>query len=499
MSVSHHGPGAAWSPSQCGICAVARGLCAIRFLRKSSSKFAVALIATQFCLPQSVHGQSPIENQLQNISVNPAQRAIGEVIEDICPPPRQIVSDDLQDRCDEVAGAVLGPTPDVDAAREGLQAMAPEEDSAVSATQIDTSVTQFSNVGARLAALRRGLVVSGAQQVRLNVDGINLSGDTWGGLEEFAANKGGAAGDATNFGPWGVFISGNFVTGDKDATDRESGFDFDVYGVTAGVDYRFTDALVLGLAFGYENTDADLDAGGGEVDTDTYSLSVYGTYYPTEALYIDGIVGAGRTDIDQKRAIRYSIPNEEGGITSVDQTASSDPDGTQVFFTLSTGYDFTRDGWTFGPNFRLEFRHVDVDDFRERLSDPTAPGNGLGMQVDDQDFASFTSTLGAQASYALSTPWGVVVPQARGEWVHEFENDPEIITAQFLGGPTAPTTGDNTFRLRTDEPDEDYFNVGAGFSAVFARGVSGYFYYQTVLGFSGLDSNGFGGGLRLEF
>jgi outer membrane autotransporter protein len=449
-----------------------------------------------FCLAQIVLGASPIENQLQDVADTPAQKEIAKVIENICP-GGGIVDSDLQQQCNAVAGNALDPTGDQNAARNAMQWMAPDENSVVSGTQIDTSVTQFSNVGARLLALHQAARGATAQSFTLNVNdrfamnSSNLDNQLFG-------TKGGAAGDDYTLGRWGAFLSGNFLTGDRDASTLDVGFDFDVYSVTAGVDYRLQNNLILGAAAGYETTDANIDDAGGKLETDTYSISLYGTYYPSDALYVDAIAGIGRSDIEQQRNIRYSI-SSDGVITNINQTATGDPDGDQVFATLSVGYDLTQGPWLIGPNVRVEYRYVDVDGFTEKMSDPGAQGSGLGMRIDDQDFKSLTSTVGMQASYAWSTPWAVLVPQGRVEWVHEYENDPEIITAQFLGGPSEPTLGDNTFSLGTGEPDRDSFDIGLGVSANFPNGLSGYLYYQTVLGYSNLESHGVGVGLRMSF
>jgi outer membrane autotransporter protein len=459
----------------------------------------MSLLLTMLVTLQPAYSQSVIEGQLQAIAENPVQKTIAVVIEDICP-STQIQSTDLQSRCNEVVGSGLSTeTANQAASRSGMQGMAPEQNSVVKGTQIDTSVTQFSNIGARLAALREVSAAAPAQRLTFRIDGDMLRDHPQWATQDYGSS-GGSAGDDINPSRWGVFISANGSTGDRDATSRASGFDFDGYGITAGVDYRLTDDVILGVAGGYENTDATIKQNGGNLDSDTYSVSLYGTYYPTQAVYVDGLVGFGRSDIDQNRRINYSIAGETAGTTTtVDQNATSNTDGDQFFATLSTGYDFYRQGFTFGPNVRLQFRQIDVDGYKESMSNPTAAGNGLGMEVDGQTVISLTSVLGMQASYALSTSWGVLVPQGRAEWVHEFRNDPAVITAQFLGGPTAPTTGDNTFRLSTDDPVRDYANIGAGVSAVFARGMSGYLVYQTLVGYSGLTSHGFGGGFRMEF
>jgi hypothetical protein len=51
----------------------------------------------------------------------------------------------------------------------------------------------------------------------------------------------------------------------------------------------------------------------------------------------------------------------------------------------------------------------------------------------------------------------------------------------------------------TNNPDRNYFNLGAGLSATFTRGVSAFVYWETVLGRQNFTANSFTGGIRFEF
>jgi uncharacterized protein YhjY with autotransporter beta-barrel domain len=81
---------------------------------------------------------------------------------------------------------------------------------------------------------------------------------------------------------------------------------------------------------------------------------------------------------------------------------------------------------------------------------------------------SLTSTLGFQGSVAISTSFGVVVPQVSAEYVHEFLNDRRTIHASSNGAPVD---------FVTDPPDRDYFNVGGGVVFVLPDGISPFLNY----------------------
>ncbi|MDQ2696862.1 MAG: autotransporter outer membrane beta-barrel domain-containing protein, partial [Pseudomonadota bacterium] len=257
-----------------------------------------------------------------------------------------------------------------------------------------------------------------------------------------------------------------------------------------GADYRLRDNLVLGAAVGYTTTTNDIDRDGGELDVDGGSVSLYGTWFHERGFYADAIASYGHNDYDQERTVRYAIPD-----ATVSQTATAGYDGDQWSVALGTGYEISRGALTAAPTLQLEYLSLEVDGFRERVSDPDAPGRGLAVSIDDQDTDSLTLRLGGRASYSISLPWGVLVPQASAEWVHEFDDDARQVAGRFVSAAAS----DPGFVLATDDPDRDYFVIGAGASAVFARGVSAFAYYEGLAGHRELDNHSVTVGLRWEF
>ena len=168
----------------------------------------------------------------------------------------------------------------------GLQAFAPEESAALATSQVDAGGTQVDNTGDRLSSFH-----SGAGAVYKNNSGFNWSSGT--------------AGDGSS--PWGFFINGLYVNSDRDSTSRESSFEADDFGVTGGIDYAFSDKFVFGVAFGYKNSDADIDSNGGTLDTDSTSYFAYWSLYPDDRWFVDAMVGFTDSDHDQDRNINYSI------------------------------------------------------------------------------------------------------------------------------------------------------------------------------------------------
>jgi outer membrane autotransporter protein len=135
-----------------------------------------------------------------------------------------------------------------------------------------------------------------------------------------------------------------------------------------------------------------------------------------------------------------------------------------------------------------------VDGYSEIMSSPTLDGGGWASSIGSQDVKSITLQLGGDVSYAFSQSWGVLLPQAHFEWVHEFEDDSPNVTGFFLQDPSR-----TSFSLNTDKPDSDYFNLRLGVSAQFAAGRSAHIYYRKLIGYDNLDLDAIGAGVRIEF
>lgn len=300
------------------------------------------------------------------------------------------------------------------------------------------------------------------------------------------------------YGKWGFFLNGTYGTGDKDPTSREPGFDFDSWGLVAGVDYRLTDQLILGFALNYAATESSIDNNGGDVDLDGVGGSVYGTYYLGN-FYVDFMAGLAAKDYDTQRNVRYSVASATGGATVVNQVFDGSTDADDLSMAVGTGYNLALGGFSLTPYVQLAYVESDIDGYTENLQgNNSSPGFGLALAVDDQEVKSLASTVGVQFARVVNTSLGVLTPYLRADWEHEFENDARNITARFAAVDSSYDAL-NTIIIPTDEPDRDFFNFGAGLSAVLAGGWQCFLDYSTVLGYEDITLHRFVAGVRFEF
>jgi outer membrane autotransporter protein len=373
-----------------------------------------------------------------------------------------------------------------------LRQVNPETAMKANTTSRQGGEAQIRNLGTRIAALRagnRGLSFNGLD---LQIDGQNLPIELIASSYRNATQRGGGASEDNQLlaSRLGIFVTGDISTGKRDETDLESGLDFDTAGITIGADYRITNQFILGGAFGYVDTEVELEDDGGDLDTQGYSLSLFGTYYSPLNYFIDFSATFGSNDFDQSRNITYVLD----GLADVNQQLTADYDGDTFSLFIGSGYDFNRGPWSFGPRADLEYIKSDVDGFSEEVSDPLADGGGWATRVDGTDQRWLTLNLGGKVSYTHSTDWGVLIPYARLDWLHEFENDSQVINAYFLGD-----TNPMAITIESDDPDRDYLRLRFGTSAQFQNGVVGFIDFGAIMAHSDWTSNTISAGLRMEF
>ncbi|MCU7880968.1 MAG: autotransporter domain-containing protein [Candidatus Thiodiazotropha sp. (ex Lucinoma aequizonata)] len=418
---------------------------------------------------------------------NPNVISTSEVIGEACPSGR--ISARMQEDCNVVLEAAINGD---SSTRTALFQITPESATKANKTTRQGGETQTRNIGSRITALRAGARGLSFRGLDLQIDDQNLPIKMLVQSYKDGSRHGGvtSADNPLLASRLGVFITGDIATGSKDETDLESGLDFDTYGITIGADYRITNQFILGGAVGYIDTNAELENNGSDLDTQGISLSLYGTYYSEQNFFVDFSATYGSNDFDQKRYIVYQL----AGLADINQELKADYDGDMASLFIGSGYDFNQGVLTFGPRADLEYVKSDVDGFTEEISDPSAPGGGWATRISATDQRWLTLNLGGKISYTHSVDWGVLIPYARLDWLHEFKDDSQIITAHFVSDPAA-----NAIQIETDNPDRDYLQLRFGTSAQFQNGVVGFINFGSILAHSDWNAHTISAGLRMEF
>ena len=101
---------------------------------------------------------------------------------------------------------------------------------------------------------------------------------------------------------WAVWSEGNITLGEVDANGDSSLRDVKTNGITFGIDNKIDTNHILGLALRIGKDNVDVGSLGNALDTDTYSLSLYGTIPYDDKTYIDGTLGISLLDMNLTRS-----------------------------------------------------------------------------------------------------------------------------------------------------------------------------------------------------
>ncbi|MCS5594558.1 MAG: Ig-like domain-containing protein, partial [Porticoccaceae bacterium] len=140
---------------------------------------------------------------------------------------------------------------------------------------------------------------------------------------------------------WAIWSEGSVTIGEIDENTFSSIKVIKSNGITIGIDKIVDKNQMYGAAFRIENDDNDIGTSGTKLDTDGYSLSLYGTFPFSDKTYIDSTLGIGllRTNLTRKH---------------VSGTLSGKRKGEQVFGSILYGAEFNNNQLTLSPYGRLD-------------------------------------------------------------------------------------------------------------------------------------------------
>lgn len=278
-----------------------------------------------------------------------------------------------------------------------------------------------------------------------------------------------------------VFFSAGAEQLDHHNNRYEDGYDSQIPTVTVGLDYQFTSWLFAGIAFNYYNFSGNYDDGG-RFNTNSIGPIVYLNVLPFTNAFAQVTLGYARKDYYRTR--RGFVTGPSGESTGGGQQGGSS--GNELNTSLLLGYDVPIDNFTVGPRFGLNYVGTQVDDYREHGD------TGLELRYSGQDQSSLQSSLGALATVAIATSWGVLLPQASASWVHDYAIGGRNIQASYVSDPS-----NSQFTFKTEPVAENFANLGLGISAQLSNSIQPFVTFRTIQGNDNLVSYGGSLGVRV--
>jgi len=407
--------------------------------------------------------------------LNPDQRAVTIALDGLC----EGATGDLHQRCQDIYNSGL----DDDQLVEVIDSIKPTQVATQGTTAINFGFQQLQVLHGRIGNLRQN--TGSANRISLADFTMSAFGQQVpiGQIAQaliYNALDNTSGDEPLRDSPLGLFIKGQIDIGDKDSTQSEQGFEVNAKSITLGLDYQFTDQLVLGIAGGYGHNDTHIENNGGELETHSGNFSSYGSYFLPKDFYINWALSYSINDYDNSRNI--SNPRFQA-------TATSNHSGDQYGGSLGLGKDFYIKELFVSPYTQIEYLRTGIDEYAEH------GGRGLAFRIAEQSIYSLTSTVGGQISNAFSMPWGVISPGMRFEWRHQFKDNQRTIKSQVIDA----RAGTGSFSIGTDDPDRDYFNLGASLAITLPKEHSAFIRYETRLGHNDIKNHTIEAAIRISF
>jgi uncharacterized protein with beta-barrel porin domain len=275
--------------------------------------------------------------------------------------------------------------------------------------------------------------------------------------------------------PWSAFITGSVVLADLSHTADTAHADYTTGGVTAGADYRVCDNFAVGALFAYNHTDADLDNNGSSTRDDSYSPGIYATY-ANHGWFANALA-----------AYNYNSYRETRQMPAFGTAANGSPDGNQADANFDGGYEFHSGPWTYGPTLGLQYVHLEVNSFNE-----TGAG-AFDLGVKEQDDDSLRSHAGVAVRYQATWNKVIFTPHFSASYQHEFMDNSDGITSQFLAG------GGGSFTVQGENEDRDSGLFDLGLDTQCNRALSVFVDYQAQAGQSDFFAQAVQAGVKVNF
>jgi len=142
------------------------------------------------------------------------------------------------------------------------------------------------------------------------------------------------------------------------------------------------------------------------------SMTVYGSYQPATALFLDGVIGYGLLNLDSTRYVALA-----------NAIAQANRKGSQVFGSISAGYEFRNSVNLFSPYVRYDYA-------RDRLKAVTETGAGIyALNYGVQTLNTQQLSLGLRAERQVDMTFGRMVPRARFEYQHHISGSSQSSVA----------------------------------------------------------------------
>ncbi len=153
-------------------------------------------------------------------------------------------------------------------------------------------------------------------------------------------------------GNWSFWSEGSVSVGRMGDTSSSSSKDIYSNGITLGMDKKISENRLYGYALRFGKDDVDVGKSGTSLDTDSYSLSLYGTFPHDDKRFAEGIIGISSLNTDHIRI--------GGG-----NTRTGERSGRQIFGSINYLTKYNKYKFNIVPNIRVDVSYTELSEYSE--------------------------------------------------------------------------------------------------------------------------------------
>ncbi len=250
---------------------------------------------------------------------------------------------------------------------------------------------------------------------------------------------------------WFEWSEGRLSLGKKSAKSGSSR-DIQSYGISLGADKIKKDDrdTMYGYVFQYGNDNVDIGGEGTKLNTDSYSLALYGTKISNNEIFTDGVVGLSLLHVDHKRVINGN-------------TLKGNREGQQIYGSINFGKRLHDEKFNYNPGIKIDLGYTQLKAFREK----TTLGNSLSdaLIYKDQNIKSALATIGVLFDTTNQQDEKTTNHHGRLEYVGDLSPSSN---AEFYYINDSSTFYD----YRTNNKSKHNYRIGYGFDVTSISGWS---------------------------
>jgi len=305
-----------------------------------------------------------------------------------------------------------------------VKKLAPIVNASISQTSIASNTLTMNTVSSRIADLRGdSIILPSAGQIGLS------SGD------EMVKN--------------GAWVKAIASTAKQNQDGMYDGYKTLSSGLAIGIDHKYSNGLVTGLALGYTRTNIDQQdfRTGDTANTNSYNVIIYAAK-DFKNTYVEGGLSYAHHDTESDRA------------TSVGRNAQADIGANQYTAHASAGYRFNiNDSATITPFLGLDYTYLDQNAYTE-----TGAG-AINLDVSGLSTSQTTLGGGLRIGTVMNNSFATLHPEVKLAAYNIFGGDDTDVVAQYVGGGERFITPGNDINSLM-------YNVGLGLKAQVSESAS---------------------------